>query len=119
MSLRHRHLINLPHWQFNWRLPGLTGLYLNASLRNFAIAMIDIFIPLYIFKTTGSIQYIFIFYLYYYAFLIFLDYPLNILMTKIGPDLSALISNIILGGYLFSIILLNQNISFIFVLLNN
>lgn len=115
MSLRHRHLINLPHWQYRWRLPGLTGLYFNASLRNLAVAMIDIFIPIYIFKTTGSIQSIFVYYLYYYAFMLVMDYPLNIWMTKIGPDVSVLISNIVLGGYLLSIALLKQNFNFIYL----
>lgn len=115
MTVHNHRLLHLPHWSFNWRLPGLTGLYLNACLRNFSIAMVNIFIPLFILKTTGKIEYIFIFYIYYHTFEVLLDYPLIFLMTKIGPDRSVLISNILLGCYLFSIALLKQNFSFIFL----
>lgn len=112
MPHRHRHL---PHWHYHWRLPGLTGLYLNASLRNFAVSMISIFIPIYIYKTTNSIQSIFVYYLYYYAFMLIMNYSMNVLMTKIGPDISVLISNIVLGGYLLSISLLKHNFNFVYL----
>lgn len=37
------------------RVPGLTALYLNAFLHNFAMAMLGIFIPLYLWRVLGSL----------------------------------------------------------------
>lgn len=103
----------LPHWQINWQLPGLTGLYLNAFLRNLALAMINIFIPLYILNTTKNLGFIFAYYLSWHFFQLLLDYPLVFLVTKIGPDNSSLISSFLLAFHLWALVMVKQNIAFL------
>ncbi len=107
----HYHFLHLPHWH----LPGLSGLYLNASLRNLAVAMINIFIPIYILETTGDLLFVFAFYLVYRGFLLFLDYPLIVFMSKIGPDFSSLLSGGLLALYLFVLTFIGRDLSFLFL----
>lgn len=102
----YQSILNLPHWLFfpqkkQALLPGLTGLYLNASLRTFGLSLISIFIPLYILKITSSLSWVFIFYITSFGMMAVLDYILARVVSKIGPDWSALISNFFLLSYLF------------------
>jgi MFS family permease len=53
------HLLFLPHH----RVAGLTALYLNAFVHNFAMALVGIFVPLYLFKITGQLGPVFAYYL--------------------------------------------------------
>ncbi len=113
----HQSILNLPHWHFFPRkkeapLPGLTGLYLNASLRTFGLSLISIFIPLYILKITSNLNWVFIFYIVSFGIMSFLDYILAKVVSKIGPDWSALISNLFLISYLICLKAAKMDLNF-------
>ncbi len=84
----HQNFIHLPHWQYPAKLPGLSGLYLNTLFRVFAIGLIGIFIPVFIFKTTGSWDSLILYYLICSTATIVSVIPIAKLIKIVGPDIS-------------------------------
>jgi len=89
-----------PHWRYPPKLKGLSGIYLNTAIRNLAFGLMSIFIPIYIYKITGSLASVFLFYSLWQAVQLIAIVPIAKLISKIGPDVSMLISNITRSVYL-------------------
>lgn len=77
---------------------GLTGLYLSNALRDIGLAMVSVFVPIYLYKTLGSISAVFIFLALYHAIILLSTYPIARIISRIGLDNSGLI-----GGLLHSV----------------
>jgi len=83
----------LPHWRYQPKLKGLSGIYLNTAIRNLAFAFLGVFIPIYIYQLTHQISAVFLFYLLRNLTLLITIFPIARLIGLIGPDWSMLISN--------------------------
>ena len=84
----HQNFLNLPHWQYPAKLPGLSGLYLNTIFRVLAVGLIGIFIPIFIFKTTGSWDSLIFYYLIGSVTTILFVIPVGKLIKGVGPDIA-------------------------------
>lgn len=71
-------------------LPGYTGLYLSTAFRDLGMNLIGLFIPLYIYKLTGRIVDIFLFYALLHFWVVVFIYPVAWLVRKFGVDLASL-----------------------------
>jgi len=80
--------LSLPHWGYKPVFKGLTGIYFNASFRVLAIGMSGLFIPLFLLELTKDLSIVFLFYLVTQLIQLVLIFPLNKLVSKIGPDWS-------------------------------
>ena len=80
--------ISLPHWDYRPVLRGLSGIYFNASFRVLAIGMSGLFIPLFLLEVTKDLSIVFLFYLVSQLIQITIIFPLNKVVSKIGPDWS-------------------------------
>ncbi len=87
-GINHQNFLHLPHWQYPARLPGLSGLYLNTLFRVLAIGLIGIFIPVFIFKTTGSWDSLILYYLICSSTTILFVIPVAKLIKNVGPDIA-------------------------------
>ena len=103
----------LPHWSYRPKLKGLTGIYLNASLRTFALGLSGIFIPIFILDKTGQISAVFMFYFLAVISQLVIIWPLARIISIIGPDLSMTISLIAQIIFFFFLFLVNRNIAWI------
>jgi MFS family permease len=96
------------------KLPGLMGLYLNASLRSFSISLTGIFIPIYIYQQTHSLpSTIFYFLIWQFTHLVTVI-PASVLISRLGPDISNLISGLFRAFYLLFLILVPRYPSLLF-----
>lgn len=84
--------LNLPHWRYPSSLPGVTGLYLNTLFRVLAIGLTGIFIPVFIYKTSGAWTSVFYYYAIYIIATIASILPASIIINKKGPDFSVAIA---------------------------
>jgi len=94
-----------PHWRYPPKLKGLSGIYLNAAIRNLAFGLMSIFIPIYIYKIAGSLASVFLFFSIWQAVQLVAIVPVAKLISKIGPDISMLTSNITRSIYLIFLVL--------------
>jgi len=86
--------LNLPHWRYQPRLRGLSGVYLNTAIRQLSLNLTGIFIPIFILKTTGRIDLVFLNYFLAEAITVLTTMPTARLIKKFGPDICMLISNL-------------------------
>ena len=86
--------LNMPHWGYKPVFKGLTGIYFNASFRVLAIGMSGLFIPLFLLELTKDLSIVFLFYLVTQLIQLALIFPLNKLVSKIGPDWSMALGTI-------------------------
>jgi hypothetical protein len=99
------------HHQFNlsflshFRLQGLWGIYLNIAFRDLGLALIDIFIPLYLFKITASLEKTFLFYALYHLMVLPASWFAGRVAQKIGLDVLEFISVIWRTLFLLALIL--------------
>lgn len=77
---------------------GLTGLYLSNALRDIGLATVNIFVPIYLYKTLGGISAVFLFLALYHTIILLSTYPIARIISRIGLDHSGLI-----GGLLHSV----------------
>lgn len=96
------HFLNPPHFK---KLPGLTGLYLNASLRTFSISLTGIFIPIYIYNLTQDLEKTIIYFIIWHFTHLASSIPTSLLISRFGPDVSNIISSLLRALYLFLLIL--------------
>lgn len=73
---------------------GLTGLYVSNALRDVGLATVNIFVPIYLYKTFGSISAVFLFLMLYHATVLLSTYPVAKLISTIGLDSSGLIGGL-------------------------
>jgi len=106
---------SLPHWQYRPRLKGLTGIYLNASLRTFALGLSGIFIPIFILDKTGRFGLVFLFYFLAVIIQLIIIWPLAKLISRIGPDLSMTLSLLVQVIFFSSLLLSGRNVAWIWV----
>lgn len=105
----HHHFIHLPHWDYPARLPGLTGLYFNATIRVFALGLVGIFIPVFVYQLTGSIEKVVLFFVIWKVFQLLMGIPCGWLISRIGPDNSIALSALIHIFFLVTLIFSLQN----------
>jgi len=99
----HR-LIYLPHWRYPVRLPGLAGVHLNATVRVLAFGLIGIFIPIFVYQLTGSIEKVILFFLIWKVAQLLVQAPVGYLICRIGPDNSIALAAVLHIGFLVSLI---------------
>ncbi len=90
----------LPHWNYLPKLKGLSGIYLNTAIRDFAFGVLGILIPIYIYQTTHSLSSAILFYLIHRIATLIAAYPTAKIISKFGPDFSMFISSFIAAIYL-------------------
>lgn len=103
------HLVHLPHWSFYHRLPGIMGLYFNASIRLLAVGLVGIFIPLFVYQTTKSLSFVILFFLLWRLFQLLATLPLAWIITKTGPDWAVAIASTIQVIFLATLNLTQTN----------
>ncbi len=103
--------LHLPHWSYPPKLKGLSGIYLNTALRNLSIQLTGIFIPIYIYQITNKLEDVFLFYILWRLVLIVATIPIAKFISKKGPDISMLISNLTRSVYLILLTFAPENIN--------
>lgn len=98
------------------RFSGLRGIYLTTFLLNFGLALLDIFIPVFVWEKTGQIAAVFGFYFIYHL-AVFLVTPLaaSLLKKAISPDYAYFLSVLGRLTYLFFLFLGGENEFFFFL----
>ncbi|MBU2592091.1 MAG: hypothetical protein ABH867_02720 [Patescibacteria group bacterium] len=86
--------LQLGQWSYQPKLKGLSGIYLNTAVRDLAFNLMGIFVPIYIFKISGSAAVVFLYYFLVEFFVVLTTIPVAKLISRIGPDISILLSNI-------------------------
>jgi hypothetical protein len=89
--------------------PGYTGLYLSAAFRGLGMNLIGLFVPLYIFKLTGSLAIVFLFFALYHFSVIILDYPTAILVKTLGIDLIGFLGVLARTGFILLLVKAEAN----------
>lgn len=90
MSLELGHPIK--HHLFRIKYTELNEIYYFMSLRSFALSLVMIFIPVYLYSTGYGVQNFFLYYLYMYLFEVFFEYFAARSIKIIGPKHSMIIS---------------------------
>lgn len=101
MSSRHQPVTIYHKMQI---LPGLTGLYLHVLLRDIARGLESVFVPLYVYKITGSPALPFLFYGFYHLMVILNAWWVPVIVSRIGIDWSALVGAVLRAGSLIMFI---------------
>lgn len=99
----------LPHWHYQPRLRGLSGIYLNTAIRNLAFAFLSVFIPIYVYQLTNQISSVFLFYLLRNLTLLISLFPIARLIGQIGPDWSMLASNFAAATFFYLLALADNH----------
>lgn len=104
-------LIHLPHHQAK----GLSPLFVNATLRHLAVSLVGIFVPLYIFKITGSFGYVLAFFGLLSFFALLFDYPGAKLISRLGFRYSVVVGNLLLLLKIVFLVFSAKNTAFLFL----
>ncbi len=99
--------MHLPHWHYQ-RLPGLSGIFLNAALRTFALGLATVFIPIFIWQQTGQMGLVFLFYFFLSSFQLIFLWPLARFLSVVGPDWAMAFSLFALAGFFLSLLLVQR-----------
>ena len=86
--------LQLSQWSYQPKLKGLSGIYINTAVRDLAFNLMGIFVPIYIFEISGSIASVFLYYFLIEFFVVLTTIPIAKLISRVGPDISILLSNI-------------------------
>lgn len=98
----------LPTWDYQPELKGLSGIFLNRAIRNFAFGVLGILVPIYIYQVTHSINTTVLFFIIYRIITLITLYPSVKIIAKIGPDFSMFLSSIFVAFYLTCLSLLTD-----------
>jgi MFS family permease len=96
-----------------FRLPGTWGVLGNSFLRNLAMGMVGIFIPLYVYELTGDLGMIFLFYMIVYAVVVASSIWVGAVVTRIGIDKSSMVASLLRAGFLGLLIFGKANLGFL------
>ena len=110
MSLRQQPITIYQKMQI---LPGLTGLYLHILLRDIARGLESVFVPLYVYKLTGSMVWPFLFYALYHLMVVVGACWLPNIVSRIGIDWSAAAGAILRAFSLMFFILASYHMLFL------
>lgn len=92
-----RFLVTKPH--------GLTGLYVSNALRDVGLATVNIFVPIYLYTTFGSISAVFLFLVLYHATVLLSTYSIAKVISAIGLDCSGFIGGLLHAVFFFVMII--------------
>ena len=98
-----------PHWHYQPHLPGLTGIYLNASLRTLVFGLSGIFVPIFILQHHGSFARVFLFFLLAAGSQLFIVWLVPSLLHRFGPDWAMAVSLILQIGFFLALFFSNQS----------
>lgn len=101
-SLAAHHFPSYFHKRLN---KGLSGLYLAATILDFALAMVVLFEPVYLYHLGYSIQHILLYYIVVYGVYYFIVPLGGKFVARFGPARSMAISSVMLIGYYLSLLL--------------
>lgn len=88
-------ILHQSHWKYPVKLKGLSGIYLNTGLRNLAIGLVSVFVPIYIFQITNNLTLVFLYYTLFRFILVVSAFPAARLINKLGPDNVIFISSVV------------------------
>lgn len=105
--------MSLYNWEHHWRrrfthFPagqsflsggGLTGLYWTNAIRDVGLALVNIFIPIYLYRQFGSISLVFIFFAVYHLSVVLLAYPVARVIRRLGLDYSGVLGGLLKVGF--------------------
>lgn len=94
---------------------GLGGLYAAVSMLDFALAMVVLFEPVYLYKLGYTIQHILLYYVVVYALYYFLVPLGGKFVARFGPARSMALSSVMLIGYYASLLLVATRAEFFWV----
>ncbi len=86
------------------RLSGYTGLFLSAALRNFGMSLISLFIPLYVWRLTGNLRSVFLFYALYHLVVVLVVYPTAKFIRRFGVDLVGFLGAVTRAFFLYCLV---------------
>ena len=78
---------------------GLTGLYWTNAIRDIGLALVNIFIPIYLYRQFGNISLVFIFLAAYHLSVVLSAYPVARVIRKIGLDYSGVLGGLLKIGF--------------------
>ena len=95
------------NWEHHWRrrfthqsaFSGLTGLYWTNAIRDIGLALVNIFIPIYLYRQFGNISLVFIFLAVYHLSVVLSAYPVARVIRKIGLDYSGVLGGLLKVGF--------------------
>ena len=102
----------MPHWHYYPHLPGLAGIYLNASLRTLVFGLSGIFIPIFILQRGGHFSDVFLFFLLAAGSQLIIIWLVLPLLHRWGPDWSMAASLILQICFFLSLLLTNYSFAF-------
>ena len=91
---------------------GLTGLYWTNAIRDVGLALVNIFIPIYLYRQFGSISLVFIFFAVYHFSVVLLAYPVAGVIRRIGLDYGGVIGGLFKVGF-FALLLASKTYSWL------
>jgi len=78
---------------------GLTGLYWTNAIRDIGLALVNIFIPIYLYRQFGNISLVFIFFAAYHLSVVLSAYPVARVIRRIGLDYSGVLGGLLKVGF--------------------
>lgn len=102
------------NWEHHWRrrfthplrreashpaVAGLGGLYWTNAIRDVGLALVNIFIPIYLYRQLGSISLVFIFLAVYHLTVVLTAYPVARVIARAGLDWSGVIGGLLKVGF--------------------
>lgn len=106
--------MSLYNWEHHWRrrfthpavggahgaaFSGLTGLYWTNAIRDVGLGLVNIFIPIYLYRQFGSISLVFIFLAVYHLSVVLSAYPVARAIRRIGLDYSGVLGGLLKVGF--------------------
>jgi MFS family permease len=97
------------------RLKGFSGINLTNLFRSIATSLVGIFVPIYIWQSTGKLVFIPVYYLIYSLVAVLSQIPGAYLIKKIGVDWSIVIGTIFRAGFMGLLIFAESNHLFFWI----
>src|SRR3990167_4299220 len=98
--------MSLYNWEHHWRrrftnpvFSGLTGLYWTNAIRDIGMGLVNIFIPIYLYRQFGSVSLVFIFFAVYHLSVVLSAYPVARVIRRIGLDYSGVLGGLLKVGF--------------------
>ncbi|MBI5356255.1 hypothetical protein HZB78_01425 [Candidatus Collierbacteria bacterium] len=99
--------MSLYNWEHHWRrrfthqavFSGLTGLYWTNAIRDIGLALVNIFIPIYLFRQFGSVSLVFVFLAAYHLSVVLMAYPVAGIIRRLGLDYSGVLGGLFKAGF--------------------
>lgn len=111
--------MSLYNWEHHLRrrftnpvFSGLTGLYWTNAIRDVGLALVNIFIPIYLYRQFGNISLVFIFFAVYHLSVVLLAYPVAGVIRMVGLDYGGVIGGLFKVGF-FTLLLASKTYSWL------